>query len=463
MRSLWLDEALARPGEEVAPRLEGATRADVCIVGGGYTGLWTALRCKELEPSLDVVVVEADVCGGGASGRNGGFVLSWWAKFASLRKLRGTDEALRLARASADAVAAIGAFCTSNGIDAGFRHDGYLWAATNHAQTGSWRSTVDALDALGEHPFLEWTPDQVARRSGSAVHRAGVFEASGAIVQPALLARGLRRVAIERGVRIFERSAVTSFDGASVSTGGGSVRAGRVVLATNAWMIRSPEIRRHILVVGSDVVATPPIPERLAQIGWTDGLCISDSRLLVHYHRTTGDGRIAFGKGGGALVFGGSVGPTFEGEASAARTKEVERHFHRLYPRLADVPVVRSWTGPIDRSRTGLPFFGPLRSMPGVLVGVGYSGNGVGPSYLGGRILASLALERDDEWSRCGLVGLPAKRAFPPEPLRFAGGHVVRRAIERQERLEDDGRTPDALTRRLVGLAPAGLVPVKGR
>ena len=463
MRSQWLDEALAKPGEQDAPRLEGAVRADVCIVGGGYTGLWTALRLQALEPSLDVVVVEADVCGGGASGRNGGFVLSWWPKFASLSKLCGTEDALRLARASSDAVIGIGEYCAANGIDAGYHRDGYLWAATNGAQTDSWRSTVDALDALGEHPFVEWTPDEVARRSGSPVHRAGVFEPTGAIVQPALLARGLRRVALERGVRIFERSPVTSFTGASVSTADGSVRSERVVLATNAWMIRSTEIRRHILVVGSDVVATPPIPDRLAEIGWTDGLCISDSRLLVHYHRTTDDGRIAFGKGGGALAFGERVGRAFEGEATAARTKEVERHFHRLYPRLADVRAIRSWTGPIDRSRTGLPFFGPLRSVPGVLVGVGYSGNGVGPSYLGGRILASLALGRDDEWSRCGLVGVPTKRAFPPEPFRFAGGHMVRRAIERQERLEDDGRSPDALTRRLVGLAPAGLVPVKGR
>src|SRR3954451_11855318 len=108
MRSLWLDEALSRPGEDDVPALEGDLRADVCVVGGGYTGLWTALRLRELEPSLGVAVVEADVCGGGASGRNGGLVLSWWTKFASLRKLHGAEEALRMARESANAVAAIG-------------------------------------------------------------------------------------------------------------------------------------------------------------------------------------------------------------------------------------------------------------------------------------------------------------------------------------------------------------------
>src|SRR6476646_1308603 len=111
MRSLWLDEALSMAGEEDLPALAGETRADVCIVGGGYTGLWTAIRLKELEPAVEVVLLEGDVCGGGASGRNGGFVLSWWPKFATLRKLAGTQEALRLARASAGAVIEIGAFC----------------------------------------------------------------------------------------------------------------------------------------------------------------------------------------------------------------------------------------------------------------------------------------------------------------------------------------------------------------
>jgi glycine/D-amino acid oxidase-like deaminating enzyme len=214
-----------------------------------------------------------------------------------------------------------------------------------------------------------------------------------------------------------------------------------------------------VLVLGSDIVVTPPIPGRLAEIGWVDGLAISDSRLLVHYYRTTDDGRVAFGKGGGALAFGKRVGRRFEGVSP--RAGEVTQQFHRLYPLLADVPAPVSWTGPIDRSRTGLPFFAPLGGRPDVLVGVGYSGNGVGPSYLGGRILASLAIGRDDADSASPLVGTPDGR-FPPEPFRFAGGHLVRAAIARKERAEDEGRPVGPLTMRLVRLAPAGLVPVKG-
>jgi putative aminophosphonate oxidoreductase len=439
--------------------LEGEIRADVCIVGGGYTGLWTAIRLKERDPSVDVAVIEADVCGGGASGRNGGFVLSWWAKFETLAKIAGTEEALHLARASSDAVSAIGKFCADHGIDARYRGDGWLWAATNQAQVGAWRETADALARAGERPFVELSPDDVAARSGSRRHVAGVFEPTGAIVQPALLARGLRRVALEQGVRLFERSPMTALQRRPlrVGTPKGTIRAQRVVLAMNAWAVRFAEIRRRILVIGSDIVATDPVPERLREIGWTDGMSISDSRLLVHYYRTTDDGRIVFGKGGGRLAFGALVPGRFDG--ASPRAAEVAAALRSVYPSLGGVRVVADWTGPIDRSRTGLPYFAPLSGRPDVVYGIGYSGNGVGPSFIGGKILASLALGADDEWSRCALVGRAA-RGFPPEPFRYLGGSLVRAAIARKERAEDEGKRPNPIDLRLIRLAPPGLTPM---
>jgi putative aminophosphonate oxidoreductase len=461
-----LEEALAsetgsgREVEAESPRLEGDIRADICIVGGGYTGLWAALRVKELAPGQDVVVVEADVCGGGASGRNGGFVLSWWAKFQTLRKLVGTEEALWLARSSAEAVGSIGKFSAEHGIDARFRQDGWLWAATNAAQLGDWRSTLDELERVGEAPFVELSAADVAARSGSSAHLGGVIEAVGATVQPALLARGLRRVALQQGVRIFEGSPMTRLEPGAASvvrTPRGTVTAERVVLAMNAWGVRFSEIRRRTLVIGSDIIATEPAPARLAEIGWRDGMSISDSRLLVHYYRTTDDGRIAFGKGGGLLAFGGRVGTRFEGPSQ--RAARVESSFRALYPSLNGVRVTTSWTGPIDRSRTGLPFFVRLGGRPNVVYGVGYSGNGVGPSVLGGRILASLALGLDDEWSGCGLTR-PPRAGFPPEPFRFLGGSLVRGAIVRKERADDEGRRPNRVDRGLIRLAPPGLVPM---
>jgi putative aminophosphonate oxidoreductase len=458
MRSLWLDEAL--PGETDEAALEGDVRADVCIVGGGFTGLWCALALKEDDPSLDAAIVEADICGGGASGRNGGFVLSWWAKFRALEDLCGTEEALRLARASAAGVEAIGAFCTANDIDAHFRHEGWLWTATSTAQIGAWDATLDRTEALGEQPFVRLEPGEAARRGASPMHLAGVFEPSGATVQPARLARGLRRVALERGVRIFEHSPMRRLDRgrpARVRGHSGSVTADRVVLALNAWATGLPELKRALVVIPSDVIATPPIPERLREIGWPGSTCIDDSRMMVNYWRTTLDGRIVFGKGGGGITFGARIGPEYDGPSP--RADWVVDSFHRLYPALGDVPAERSWFGPIDRSKIGLPFFAPIDDAGTILVGAGYSGNGVGPSYLGGRILASLALGLDDEWASSGLVRTPG--GLVPEPVRYVGGRVVRAAIARAEAAEDAEREPRRIDLLLAGLAPAALVPLR--
>jgi glycine/D-amino acid oxidase-like deaminating enzyme len=281
-------------------------------------------------------------------------------------------------------------------------------------------------------------------------------------VQPASLARGLRRVAIERGVRLFERSPMRRLERTRpplVRTDSGSVRAERVVLALNAWVAALPELRRSLVVVTSDVIATPPIPERLRDIDWPDGVGISDSRLMVNYWRSTHDGRIVFGRGAGGLAYGARIGTRYDGPTP--RAGWVLDSFHRLYPSLGDVTAESSWRGPIDRSKVGLPFFGPLGGHDPILVGAGYSGNGVGPSYLGGRILASLTLGLDDQWAASGLVRRPG--GLPPEPARYLGGRGVRAAVARKELTEDAGREPRRLDLFLAGLAPAALVPLKQR
>src|SRR5262245_32368181 len=230
-RSLWLQEVAG--DAPTAPPLTGHARADVAIIGGGYVGLWTAIRIKQAQPSCDVVVLEQDICGGGASGRNGGFVLSWWPKLSSLAALCGTSDALAVARASQDAIGEIEAFCREHGIDAHFRRSGWLWTATSKAQLGAWESVVALCEELGADAFRRLEPQEVARRSGSPVHLAGVFEASAATVQPAALARGLRRVALESGVRIFEGTRVESFgrgEPVVVRTDGGTLSAGKLVI-----------------------------------------------------------------------------------------------------------------------------------------------------------------------------------------------------------------------------------------
>lgn len=458
--SWWLAEAHG-PGFAPEPTLAGDVRADVCIVGGGFTGLWTALHLKERDPAADVVVIEGGTCGSGASGRNGGFALSWWAKLATLVKLFGAEEGIRLAEASAEAIAAIGAFCEDHGIDAHFRHEGWLWSATNSAQLGSWHEAVATAARHGREPFKPLSAETVATMAGSPTHLGGVFEPTAATVQPALLALGMRRVALERGVRIFEHSPMLSWDedrDVTVKTGGGTVRASKLVMATNAWMVREPDVARMLVVVTSDMVVTRPIPEALERTGPRDGLAVSDSRMLVNYYRRTRDHRLAFGHGGGTFGFGRRVSGRFSGPS--ARAAAVSAAMTQLYPHLGRDLVVGSWTGPIDRSISSLPTFGRLNRSSRVLYGVGYSGNGVGPAYLGGRILASLALENDDEWSSSRMARGPVG-TYPPEPVKYVGGLALREVLKRKEWTEDQGKTPGRFIRTASLLAPPGLVPVR--
>ena len=178
------------------------------MIGGGFTGLWSAINLKRMEPSLDIILIERDFCGSGASGRNGGFLVSWWAKYLTLRKICGEEEALRLARASDNAITEILDFCRVEEIDVQARRDGWLWAATNDAQIGAWQETLNELEKIGENPFEEWSPDKVAHRSGSAMHLAGVYDPSPASLQPAELVLGMRQKALDMGVLIFEESPI---------------------------------------------------------------------------------------------------------------------------------------------------------------------------------------------------------------------------------------------------------------
>lgn len=454
-RSLWLQETLH--GGEDLPPLEGRTRADVCVVGGGYVGLWTALWLKEWDPGCDVVMLERDVCGGGASGRNGGFALSWWAKFPSLAKAVGAQDALSLCRRSAEGIDELERFCEGHGIDAHVRRGGWLWTARTPAQLGAWEQTLAACERHRAEPFARLSPEEIAARTGSPSHLAGVLEASGATVQPAHLARGLRRVALERGVRIHEHTRMRRFrrePPARVETDGGAVEAETLVLATNAWAAGIRELHLRLVVISSDIVATTPIPDRLAEIGWTGGEAITDSQLMVDYYRTTRDGRIAFGKGGWGIALAGRVPRSFD--RNARRARGVTADLHHAYPMLRDVPVEHDWGGPIDRSADGLPLLGELGGRRHILYGVGWAGNGVAPSLLGGKVLAAKALGRDDDFGRFPLWNRRT-RPLPPDPLRYVGAHVVREAVRRKERAEQEGRRPSRLFTSLAKLVPAGL------
>lgn len=456
LASLWMEEALGEENDVTTEALAGNLQTDVCVVGGGFTGLWAALAMKDRDPSIDVTLLEADICGAGASGVNGGFAMTWWPKWSTLQRLVGSD-AGAVAQASEDAVVEIGEFAAENGIEADYTKAGWLWAATNEAQMGSWQETVGGWGRSGYTPYRLVEAEEAARITGSATHLGGVFEKGVATLHPGRLVRGLRRAAIARGIRVLERTPMTGIEPqgtrARISTPTGTVLADQVILATNTALVAHREIRKRLVILGSDVVATAPCASEIAD--WDEGLAISDSRRLVHYYRTTRDHRVVFGKGGGRVGFGSAVAPGFWGKST--RAGQVTAQLHRTFPKLKSVPVTHAWAGAVDYSIDAMPFFGSLSRMPNVHYVAGYSGDGVGPARLAGHVLASLALGSDDQWGRFPLLRQP-KGTFPPEPARYLGGHSVRRAIMAKEAAEDCGRRPNRLLVALSRLDPTSFV-----
>lgn len=451
-RSFWLQSIEAGAA---TPPLQGSAACDVAIVGGGYAGLWTALRIKEQSPETRITVLEADFCGSGASGRNGGQVHSWFAEIDMLRALVGEDDALMLCRATADAIEELSGLQASGLVDMDLRLDGWLWTASSTAQEGAWAAAYELCRALGEERFRALQRADILRRTGSDASYVGIVEERAGTVQPAKLALGLRRLALERGVTIHEQSPVLEIAPGSrpqLRTAGGALSAGKVVLAANAWLSAIPELHPYLYVVSSQVIATAPVPDILERIGWIDGASICDAQQHVLYYQRTPEGTVIFGRGTGGIAYRDRIDARFNriGDGGADNIREMLR----VYPQLKDVPVLCDWSGPIDCTAQHLPVFGHLKDHANIFYAAGFNGTGIAQTPVAGRIMASLVLGRDDAWSRCGLVGIDKRTRLPPEPLRYLGSYLVRRAIRRKNDLEILNRKPDPVTRFLAGLAP---------
>lgn len=349
-RSHWLQQALAED-RDLAPPLKGTRKADVCIVGGGYLGLWTAIRLKEHRPGLEIVILERDICGGGASGRNSGMVLSLWPKFPALEALAGPSEAARLVRLSSEAIDGIERFCADQGIDCWFDRVGWIWGATCRAQIGAWQPALAGLAGQGLEPARAIERDEIAALTGSRSHLAGVLDSSAATIHPGVLARGLRRVARARGVHLYEKTSVRGFNrrGALVvDTPGGRVETAKLVLSMNAWSAAVPELAPAIFNIASDDAVSAPMPDHLAEIGYARGPLMTDSRVFVAGYRVTRDARLNAASPAAASALAAS---------STAASMRLHRACRRCGARSAT--VIRRWRTSPSRVPGAAPSTGP--------------------------------------------------------------------------------------------------------
>ena len=436
-QSPWFVEALQSEDKLEINKLETDITTEMCIAGGGFTGLWTALKIKEKKPSINITIIEKDLCGSGASGRNGGCMIPQSTKFLAMKKIVGVEDAKKMVKASEDAVYKIRDFCMQNNIDAKIRINGVAYTATNKSHEGAFENLIENLKEEKINSWERLSKKKIQELTGSKRNIDGYYSAIGGSLQPALLIRGLKKIAEKKGIKIFEHSAMLSCkenNNIIVKTKSGSIECKKLIVAINAWTPSFfPFLSRSVILVSSDMIISEPIKNKLENLKLNNGLVILDSNLFTHYYRTTTDGRIILGKGGNTFAFNNKVIPSYDGPSKIETF--LKKSLVSFFPSLKNVKITKSWNGPSERTKTGFPFFGYHPKNSNILYGFGYSGNGVLTCYVGGEILSSMALNEQNDWTQSNFCKGPLK-LFPPEPFRWFGAIIIRNAVRRKEKAE---------------------------
>ncbi|HEX7188662.1 MAG TPA: FAD-binding oxidoreductase [Actinomycetes bacterium] len=417
--SLWHDTA----GEDWTPRpaLPGDRDADVAVVGAGYTGLWTAYYLLRADPTLRVVVLEREVVGFGASGRNGGWCSALFPASASwLARRYGRPAAVAQLRAMQTSIDEVGATAAREGIDCHWAKGGRVTVARTPVQLERARAEVDEARhwGFGEDDLSLLGADEASRRLGATGVLGATYTPHCAAMHPARLVRGLARAVERLGAVVHEQTPVTRIDPRVVTTTRGRVRADVVVRATEGYTAGLPGMRREVAPVYSLMVATEPLPdEAWERIGLGERETFTDHRHLIVYGQRTADGRIAFGGRGAPYHFGSSVRPEFDREP--ATFDALRLVLADLLPATRDAALTHSWGGPLGIARDWCASVG-LDRATGLAWAGGYVGDGVSTTNLAGRTLTDLVLGRTSE-----LTGLPwvnhRSRRWEPEPFRWLG------------------------------------------
>lgn len=450
----WLEGA----PHDVHASLQGAERADVVIIGGGFTGLWTAYELKKSDPSTEVVLLEAEEIAYGASGRNGGFAMTLLDM--SLQHLLSSvgKEAARAAHlAVAESVTEIGLVCETEGITCNYDHAGLLVVATNPAQEKRVQRDLDAAETLGLDSIKALSGHEVRAEVDSPTYLSALFDENAATLDPARLTRGLKRVVAESGVRIYEGTPVTGLDATQrmlrVRVPRGHVDTAQVVLATNAWAHNLPQFKNKVVPLYSYIVLTEPLDHAVwNEIGWTNRQGIEDKRNYLHYYRRTADGRILWGGRDGVVYARPKIDPSHDRNDKVF--KKLEATLRKTFPQLGATRITHRWGGPIAMSPGFVPLFGSIEAER-VHYGLAYNGHGVAPSHLGGCILSDLVLGRDRGYGDLFFVGAE-EHSFPPEPLTWLGAELTRRMLLAQDRKMDAGKSASAMDPLILRMARRG-------
>jgi len=408
------------------PALSGDLDVDVAIVGGGYTGLWTAYYLSQADPALRVAVLEAEVCGFGASGRNGGWCSALFPASASAVARRyGRDAAVALYAAMRESVDEVGRVSTVEGIGCDFVKGGTVALARSAPQLERARAEVAEAAQYGLGLSL-LSAGEARSRCGATGVRGGTYTPHCARIHPARLVRGLSTVVVGRGVAVYERTRALRIAPGRVITAAGEVRAPVVVRATEGYTPGLPGMRRAVAPVYSLMIATPPLPEDMWEtIGLGGSETFTDHRHLIVYGQRTGDGRLAFGGRGAPYHFGSRVRPEHDHEPRVF--DELRRVLTDLFPALAGIEPTHRWGGPLGVPRDWTASVGLDRSR-GLAWAGGYVGDGVATSNLAGRTLADLITGRATDLTRLPWVGHRSPR-WEPEPLRWLGVNAVLKAM----------------------------------
>jgi glycine/D-amino acid oxidase-like deaminating enzyme len=417
--SLWWDR-LPDPIGVRAP-LPGDLDVDVAVVGGGLTGLWTAYYLAEADPTLRIAVVERDVVGFGASGRNGGWCSALFAvPEERLDKVGGPGAGAAMRRAMVATVAEVGKVVSAESIECGFAPGGTVVLARTDAQLQRARQEVAAAreSGVGEDDLRLLSAADASAMVGATAVLGGTYTPHCAAIDPARLVRGLAEAVEARGVAVYEQTEARSIRAGAVETSRGTVKAATVVRATEGYTRTLEGDERALVPVYSLMIATEPLPDEFwAEVGLAGRQTFSDFRHLIIYGQRTADGRMAFGGRGAPYHFGSAIRPEFDADA------EVHAALHAtlvgLFPALADAAITHRWGGPLGIARDWFTSVG-LDRATGLAWAGGYVGDGVSTTNLAGRTLRDLIVGRHTELTSLAWVGHRSKR-WEPEPFRFLG------------------------------------------